>query len=333
MNKIIGKTILKQERIQSLWGGYGELQRCSLQNYSAPVVVKKIQIPSVRTLDKPELFSHKRKLKSYQVELFWYQHYAHRCNEFCKIPALLDSEVQENEIYFVLEDLNEAGYPVRKSFLQLEGAQLEEAKNCLSWLANFHALFLGEKPHGLWQTGTYWHLETRPYELQNLKEKDWILAAPLIDDVLSKAKFLTFVHGDAKLSNFCFSHNGSSKSGSSKNGSSKNGKVAAVDFQYVGGGVGVKDVAYFLDSCFPEDFIEQNETELLNFYFNTLKDIVRKLHPQVDAEALETEWRWLYNFAWVDFYRFLKGWAFENHRISNYTKKRTQKVFHEILVQ
>ena len=320
MSKIIGSTILKQERIQSLWGGYGELVRCYLQDYPAPVVVKKIKIPSIQSSHKADVFSHERKLKSYQVELFWYQNYANRCNEFCKVPALLDSEIREGEICFVLEDLNEAGYPIRKSFLQLE-----EAKHCLAWLANFHALFLGERPHGLWETGTYWHLETRPFELKNLKEKDWILAAPLIDKVLSEAKFVTFVHGDAKLSNFCFSNDGTAKNGA------KNGAVAAVDFQYVGGGVGVKDVAYFLDSCFTEDFIEQNETELLNFYFDTLKNAVGKLHPQIDTAALESEWRWLYHFAWVDFYRFLKGWTFENNSISNYTKKLAQKVFYEVL--
>jgi len=293
-----------------LWGGYGELVRCYLQDYPAPVVVKKIKIPSIQTSHKAEVFSHERKLKSYQVELFWYQNYSNRCNNFCKVPTLLDSEIREGEIYFVLEDLNEAGYPLRKSPLQLE-----DAKHCLTWLANFHAIFLGEKPHGLWETGTYWHLATRPFELKNLKEKDWVLAAPLIDKVLSEAKFLTFVHGDAKLSNFCFA---------------KDGKVAAVDFQYVGGGVGVKDVAYFLDSCFTESFIEQNEIALLDFYFDTLKNVVRKLHPQIDPEALESEWRWLYNFAWVDFYRFLKGWTFESNSISNYTKKLTKKVFHEI---
>ena len=311
MNKMITKTITKQERIQSLWGGYGELLRYYFQD-SSSVVVKKIKIPNVKTLySKADIFSHERKLKSYQVELSWYQNYASRCNEFCRVPTLIENETQKNEINFVLEDLNAAGYSIRKSFLQLE-----EAKSCLSWLANFHALFLGENPQGLWKTGTYWHLKTRPFELEKLKEKDWILAAPLIDKVLSQAKFLTFVHGDAKLANFCFS---------------KNGNVAAVDFQYVGGGVGVKDVVYFLDSCFQEDFIERKETELLNFYFNTLKNVLRKLHPQVDVEALEAEWRWLYDFAWVDFYRFLKGWAFESYGMSNYTKKLTQKVFGEIL--
>ncbi|MDR0308005.1 MAG: ecdysteroid 22-kinase family protein [Chitinispirillales bacterium] len=311
MNKIINKTITKQEHIQSLWGGYGELLRCYFQDIPNSVVVKRIQIPSVKILrGKAEIFSHERKLRSYQVELFWYQNYADLCNEFCRVPILIESDTQKNEIYFVLEDLNAAGYLLRKRSLQLE-----EAKSCLKWLANFHALFLGKKPQGLWKTGTYWHLKTRPFELENLKEKDWISAAPLIDKALSQAEFLTFVHGDAKLSNFCFSPNGA---------------AAAVDFQYVGGGVGVKDVAYFLDSCFTEDFIQQNESKLLDFYFNMLKNVLCKLHPQVDTDAIEREWRRLYDFAWVDFYRFLKGWTFESSRISDYTKNLTKKVFSQI---
>ena len=46
------------------------------------------------------------------------------------------------------------------------------------------------------------------------------------------------MHGDAKLANFLFT--------------SDHSQVAGVDFQYVGGGCGMKDVAYLL-SCLDED--------------------------------------------------------------------------------
>jgi len=39
-----------------------------------------------------------------------------------------------------------------------------ELKACLTWLAQFHATFLGSAAEGLWECGTYWHLETRPDE-------------------------------------------------------------------------------------------------------------------------------------------------------------------------
>ena len=66
-------------------------------------------------------------------------------------------------------------------------------------------------------------------------------------------KFKTIVHGDAKLANFCFSHDLSN--------------VAAVDFQYVGGGCGMKDVAYFLGSCLNDQELRTTENELLDFTY------------------------------------------------------------------
>jgi thiamine kinase-like enzyme len=62
-------------------------------------------------------------------------------------------------------------------------------------------------------------------------------AAPVIDEKLNTCAYKTFVHGDAKLANFCFA---------------PDGQVAGVDFQYVGGGCGMKDVAYFIGSCLNE---------------------------------------------------------------------------------
>lgn len=78
----------------------------------------------------------------------------------------------------------------------------------------------------------------------------------MIDRVLRNCRFPTIVHGDAKLANFCFADDGQA--------------VAAVDFQYAGGG-GIKDVAYFIGSCPDEADCERQETELLDVYFASLR--------------------------------------------------------------
>ena len=146
------------------------------------------------------------------------------------------------------EDLDVAGFDIRK-----DNVNLSEMKSCLKWLAHFHANFLGKIPEGLWEEGTYWHLSTRPDELNALKDKELKYAAKAIDQKLKNSTFMTFVHGDAKLANFCFSKDSK--------------KVAAVDFQYVGGGCGMKDVAYFIGSCLNEDECEEHEEELLGVLF------------------------------------------------------------------
>jgi hypothetical protein len=43
----------------------------------------------------------------------------------------------------------------------------------LSWLAAFHAFFWGRpRPDGLWQQGTFWHLDTRQEELENVSWRE-----------------------------------------------------------------------------------------------------------------------------------------------------------------
>jgi aminoglycoside phosphotransferase (APT) family kinase protein len=64
------------------------------------------------------------------------------------------------------------------------------------------------KPDKLWKTGTYWHLKIRPDELAALTDAALKKAAPAINQKLQQAKYKTFVHGDAKLENFCFSKDG-----------------------------------------------------------------------------------------------------------------------------
>jgi hypothetical protein len=116
----------------------------------------------------------------------------------------------------------------------------------------------------------------------------------IIDNKLNECKYKTLVHGDSKLANFCFSEDMT--------------KVSAVDFQYVGGGCGMKDIAYFFDSALSEVECKNWEEELLDYYFQELKNALYSLKKDIDFKALEKEWRDLYPVCWADFYRFLSGW-------------------------
>lgn len=260
------EEVERTERVQSLWSGYGEIRRVWLGGRT--LIVKHVHPPTRRSD-----VGHARKCRSYDVETRFYRHYAVRCSEACRVPGLVASEVKEDEWLLALEDLDALGYSSRR-----HRPSASETELCLAWLAAFHATFLGESPVGLWPVGTYWHLGTRQEELRAMKDERLRAVAPELDRRLSSARYQTFVHGDAKPANFCFGA----------------GAVAAVDFQYVGGGCGMKDVAYLV-----------SDDRYLDFYFRALR---RHLAPEVDAAALEAEWRELFPIARMDYERFLDGW-------------------------
>lgn len=296
--------------IQNLWSGYGQIARYGLKDSEhSSVVVKHVRLPEgdLHPRGWNTDRSHERKVKSYQVETVWYDRYSARCDAACRVPACLTEEKLGDEVLMVLEDLDVAGFPERRNRVSEK-----ELKACLSWLANFHATFMGEKPDGLWETGTYWHLATRPDELEVLTDQPLKKAAEAIDRALKESPFQTLVHGDAKLANFCFSKDGE--------------KVAAVDFQYVGGGCGMKDVAYFIGSCLNEDQCEEHEAALLDLYFHELRDALARKQPDIDAGAVEENWRALFPVAWTDFHRFLKGWSPGHWKINSYSERLAREV-------
>lgn len=284
--------ILKRELIQELWSGYGSLERVTTDKKS--VILKLIKFPTASNQPRGwnSKKSHLRKEKSYLIETAWYEQY-NQNTDLAYSPRLIASGEENGQRYILLEDLRSKGFVAKSSISK------KEIKLCLKWLASFHHKYLGKQPKDLWQVGTYWHLETRPEELEALKDLKLKEAASFIDRKLNSAKNKTFVHGDAKLANFLFSAEA----------------VAAVDFQYVGGGVGIKDLCYFLGSIFDEEELHKNAEQCIDIYFKELSN-----------KEVETEWRELYPYAWCDFYRFLKGWSPAHHKINSYSKLMKEKV-------
>jgi hypothetical protein len=318
-----GARVVTRSRVQTLWSGYGEIVRLGLEGGAgaAPrtVVAKRVAPP----LDESG-FSHERKCKSYEVEQLFYAQCSGRLDPaLCRVPRLLASDGGaggQGETLFVLEDLDarEAGaYAGRKGAMGLE-----DARACVVWLAHLHRTFLHDttgrqrRPagcEGLWEQGCYWHLGTRPDEHAAMDRRDPLKpAADALDALLRGARHQTLLHGDAKLANFCWRDDAkeqgqkqSPRGEAPGTGADTTGDcprlpvVAAVDFQYVGWGVGVLDVAYCLGSFPGVDDLDAHGAGLLDLYFSTLA-----AGPDVEAE-----WRALHCVAVADFERFLAGWA------------------------
>ncbi|MEC8191874.1 MAG: inositol monophosphatase family protein [Myxococcota bacterium] len=306
----VGASVL----IQPLWNGYGTLSRVHLEGGThSSVIVKRIAIPDhlVHPRGFANTVSRDRKVRSYRVETHWYEHGNAHVPDAAPTPRCLGAFVEGGERFLVLEDLTTRGYD-----RVVARAQPAEIAAVLGWLAAFHAQHLYDKAEGLWPNGTYWHLQTRPDELAAIEGTRMHRFASLLDARLRCGAFPTVVHGDAKLANFLFSEDGRG--------------VAAVDFQYVGRGAAMKDVAYFVGSCLNGPDCERQEGALLEAYFSALR---AHLPAAVDAAALEAEWRSLYPVAWADFERFMMGWSPGHRKRTGYSDATSDRAIDAIGVE
>ena len=301
--------------LQELWSGYGQLLRLKVGGAEEQSVILKL-INWKQVTNHPRGwasdFSHQRKLNSYKVEAHWYRDWQAGGDNNCYLPNCIEVKETDDQMLILMEDLRERGYTRVK-----QSVYWKEVLLVVRWLAYFHAKHIKQQPTGLWEEGTYWHLNTRPQELAALEDQPLKDAAKTIDSLLNSARFQTIVHGDAKLANFCFS---------------RNDTVAAVDFQYVGGGCGMKDLAYFIGSCLSEEECEDNEEEILNYYFSELDAALIYYQQKVDFEEVQNCWRPLYRVAWADFHRFLKGWSPGHWKINTYSEKVVRDVISRILL-
>jgi len=294
------------EVIQSLWGGYGELVRLRFQDTS--IIIKHVKLPI--TTDHPygwnTNLSHIRKIHSYEVEVNWYQEFSQTTDERCRIPQGLKCFQSKDEWLIVMEDLATVGFSST-----VNHANKNHLTSCLYWLANFHARYINTQSNQLWATGTYWHLDTRPDELEALDDETLKAFARRIDSALKHTKYQTIVHGDAKLANFCFNEEGT--------------LCAAVDFQYVGQGCAMKDVALFMSSAIKPEDCAKLESWVLDTYFTALKEALAHYQPKIDSADVERAWRPMLCVAWADFQRFVKGWNPNHYKINPYTEELTTK--------
>ncbi|KAF8469932.1 kinase-like domain-containing protein [Kalaharituber pfeilii] len=338
-NLLSDVKVLSQYHLTTLWAGYGSIYRLVIKKHddSEPlsIVLKIISPPSSDEEDE----GHVRKVISYHVEQWFYIHLASRLegkskvarvyNEFVLEPKNDDSSAMVPTV-LAIEDLNAAGfqYPCGGSI-----SGMKHATAVLKWLAGMHATFWGENvasvppptcaagtEHGVWQHGGYWYLATRGAEMQDLissgehpslgrwgswvDKKLWPAAGTTGDPTWATSWIgRTIVHGDTKGANILFSH------APGKPGPAGELVTAAIyDFQYVGHGLGVIDLAYFLGTTISARLMAQHEEELKQFYFEAVNDILRRIGKQDNGwtrEVFEEQLKW----ALVDWARFMGGWG------------------------
>ncbi|MDC8831279.1 phosphotransferase [Alteromonas gilva] len=301
------KHLCQFELVQPLWSDFGQLLRCYSPARQSTLIIKLISVP--KTFNHPHGFStstsQQRKLRSYRIEQHFYLEYGALC-ETATIADLVIADQRDGVQVLVLGDLNALGYTARHTSLSVS-----QCRVVLAWLAAFHAKFMNIAPNGLWPQGSYWHLATRQDEWHNMPDGELKQQAAQLDELLQRCPWRTLIHGDAKVANFCFSQSGDA--------------VAAVDFQYVGGGIGVQDVCYFLGSALSERQQARSTEACLDYYFSHLKTHLAARFKPPQINQICAQWRALYCVASADFHRFLMGWNPAHFKINTVLAAQTKE--------
>ncbi|PWY99998.1 hypothetical protein BCV70DRAFT_103743 [Testicularia cyperi] len=333
------EKLIRADHLSELWAGYGHIYRLHLKQASGSQrttrILKTIDPPSQANKGKRKDEGHLRKMFSYQIEANFYRAYAARFltspgakKHGCGVPKLFAaSERDDKTQVLLLQDLTQ-DYPVlTERRATLSEQQVDKA---IEWLATFHATFWNvESPktglaaqgtgcpppllaqdwngEGLWQQGGYSYLATRMDELRSVDSRDgeWGSAGlheaselPFaVDWCLNNPhdrRRLSLIHGDVKAANMAFSEDST--------------RMAMYDFQYVGKGLGVQDLAKFLTTSIGSRYLKQEngEVKLLRRYHSILCEQL----PQAVATAypfqdLMQDWE----LALVSWVRFLAGWS------------------------
>ncbi|CAI7655482.1 unnamed protein product [Penicillium viridicatum] len=339
-------------KLQTLWAGYGQICAITaratttkaaehlsnlygvepgIAGTTYPLILKLISPPRKSgTADE----GHLRKMLSYEVEQYFYSEVVPQLGDDISIAKCLAST----------RDMDDA-----EGSAELKGLMATVmVRAALDWLAGFHSRSRGLLPatldeyvlppleessrrqssgkdvgNGLWLNGGYTYLATRGKEYASLAQdtdSEWsdVLCGVSEGNSLSVAEmvalFLTprgraiesYIHGDVKSENLFTTTNGD--------------KVAFFDFQYVGLGLGVCDLAKLFTCSIPLHMLvdgngslpEQlsmcdGERGLLERYrMSLLQDEESDEAELYEWEAFKRHWE----TALVDWCRFQASWGF-----------------------
>jgi thiamine kinase-like enzyme len=265
------KHSIKTEKIVSLWAGLGSIYRAFVNNQT--YIIKYVQIPLENTV------SNKRRIASYYNESYFYSKYS----ENVDIARYYAHEKNERNTILIIQDLS-INYRELSSLNQIQFIK------AIQYLAKFHAYFYNCKDINVSENGSYWYLNTRKSEWKNIPKKHPKLkdCAELIDSKTKDVDHETLIHGDSKSENFMWS---------------RDDVPICVDFQYVGKGLGAKDLVYLICSS-TDEFKE----EYLSIYF----DFFLKYAVEFDKTHDYTFDLFSSHFDWctLDYLRFMAGWGF-----------------------
>jgi hypothetical protein len=289
---------LQVKSLCRLWGGMGHIYRVTHNNNDGTLtsfIVKHITPPTLAQ----QSFGDRRKAVSYDVEANFYKHLAATLIDThgLQIPRPLhaecnDTKQQKSKQITICMTFVESQ---RKNRLP----EKEYNKAVLAWLATLHASYWGDtavdelENVGLQPIGSYWYLDTRQEEHDNMPNKGWEgrlkRAARAIDGRLQRDPMQCIIHGDAKDANVIVP-------------TADNEELVMCDFQYCGKGPPTRDLAYFL--CTSANV--KSETEALSYYLN---ELTLRLPPDATPPTLG-ELQESLELAYCDFCRFMSGWGY-----------------------
>ncbi|KAF2431274.1 hypothetical protein EJ08DRAFT_194763 [Tothia fuscella] len=310
------------------------------------LILKYISPPTTKP-DQLHTESHLRKVLSYHIEQYFYTHLAPQMPPeiaVAKCFSSIGSKADSTATAMIMTDLREA-FPIAGE----KRSELSEKQVCatIDWLASFHGFWWKrvksfdraklclpplehfKKTHttvadeGVWLNGGYTYYATRLDEFGDLCQSESEWRGPLCGGLSSEdgaaslasivAKFLaptisgerhvldyeTLIHGDVKSENLFTTASGDA--------------VAFFDFQYVGLGLGVCDLAKLFTCSVPQESLEEDvaeemgmgigEEKLLRYYLDKLKSVSGK---DYDWNVFVRHWE----TALVDWLRFQASWGF-----------------------